>query len=367
MKPPLFVRELSDVERRTLQSGLRSREAFTLRRAQILLASAEGQRPTQIASHLGCVVGTVHNALHAFATEGIECLTQKKHGPKDAHPILDEAKTDPLKGILHQSPRRFGKVRSTWTLDTLADVVFEQGLTSRRLSHEAIRQAVKRLGHGWKRAKTWITSPDPAYARKKAARDRLIRLAALHPDWVLGYQDECWWSRLALPAMHAWTNEGDPLRLVERVVPKGDTDPKALSCYGLLRADTGGMLLRFVSGRPVSQVTEDYLAWACERLAAEGKKALLLVWDNAAWHVSKRVRAWIKTHNRKAKTEGGVRIVACFLPVKSPWLNPIEPKWAHGKKAIVEPERLLSANEVRTRVCDYYGCEDLQPITQLTA
>jgi DDE superfamily endonuclease len=252
-------------------------------------------------------------------------------------------------------------------LDILADVVFEQGLTSRRLSHEAIRQAVKRLGHGWKRAKTWITSPDPAYARKKAARDRLVRLAALHPDWVLGYQDECWWSRLALPAMHAWTNEGDPLRLVERVVPKGDTDPKALSCYGLLRADTGGMLLRFVSGRPVSQVTEDYLAWACERLAAEGKKALLLVWDNAAWHVSKRVRAWIKTHNRKAKTEGGVRIVACFLPVKSPWLNPIEPKWAHGKQAIVEPERLLSANEVRTRVCDYYGCEDLQPLTQLTA
>ena len=120
----------------------------------------------------------------------------------------------------------------------MADVAFEQELTPRRLSHEAVRQAVKRLGHGWKRAKTWITSPDPAYARKKA-RDRLIRLAASHPEWVLGYQDECWWSRLALPAMHAWTAEDDPLRLVERAVPKGDTDPKALSCYGLLRADTG--------------------------------------------------------------------------------------------------------------------------------
>ena len=367
MKPPLFVRELTASECQALQAGLRSREAFTLRRAQILLASADGQRPAGIAARLGCAVGTVRNTLHAFAAEGTGCLGEKKRGPKDVPPILDAAKAEPLKGILHQSPRRFGKPRSTWTLDLLADVTFEQGLTPRRLSHEAIRQAVKRLGHGWKRAKTWITSPDPAYARKKHARDRLIRLAASHPDWVLGDQDECWWRRLALPAMHAWTPEDRPLRWVERAVPKDDADPKALSCYGLLRADTGGMMLRFVSGRPVSQVTEDYLGWVCERLKAEGKKALLLVWDNAAWHGSNRVRAWIRTHNRAARTNGGVRIVACFLPVKSPWLNPIEPKWAHGEKAVVEPERLLAADEVRTRVCDYYGCEHLESLTQLSA
>ena len=167
MKPPLFVRELSDAERRALQAGLRSREAFTLRRAQILLASAGGLRSAAIAARVGCAVGTVHNAIRAFAGEGVGCLAEKKHGPKDAQPILDGANADALKGILHQSPRRFGKARSTWTLDLLADVSFEQGLTPRRLSHEAVRQAVKRLGHGWKRAKRWITSPDPAYARKK--------------------------------------------------------------------------------------------------------------------------------------------------------------------------------------------------------
>jgi len=167
MKPPLFVRALSDAERRALQAGLRSREAFTLRRAQILLASAEGQRPARIAAQLGCAVGTVHNTIHAFEKEGADCLREKKRGPKDAQPLLDEAKAGPLKSILHQSPRRFGKTRSTWTLVLLAEVAFEQELTPRRLSHEAVRQAVKRLGHGWKRAKQWITSPDPAYARKK--------------------------------------------------------------------------------------------------------------------------------------------------------------------------------------------------------
>jgi transposase len=191
-------------------------------------------------------------------------------------------------------------------------------------------------------------------------------LAEAHPEWVLGYQDETWWSRLAQPDLHAWTG-GPPLRLQQLERPAGDGDPKALSCYGLLRADTGGLLLRFVQGRPVSQVTEDFLAWVCGRLAAEGKRALLLVWDNASWHISKRVRAWIKAHNRRVKAEGGVRIVACRLPSKSPWLNPIEPKWRHGKRAILEPERVLTAQEVKDRVCEHYGCEQCEPLVQKVA
>jgi transposase len=183
---------------------------------------------------------------------------------------------------------------------------------------------------------------------------------------VLGFQDETWWSRLAQPDLHAWAGR-QPLRLCQLGRPTGDTDPKALSCYGLLRADTGGMLLRFVQGRPVSQVTEDFLAWVCERLAAEGRQALLLVWDNASWHVSQRVRAWIKAHNRRAKAEGGVRLLACRLPSKSPWLNPIEPKWRHGKRAILEAERVLTAQEVQHRVYEHYGCEQGEPLVQKVA
>jgi hypothetical protein len=127
------------------------------------------------------------------------------------------------------------------------------------------------------------------------------------------------------------------------------------------------MLVRFVAGRPVSQVTENFLAWVCDRLAAEGKKALLLVWDNASWHISQRARAWIKAHNLRSRRDGGVRVIACRPPVKSPWLNAIEPKWAHGKRAIVEPDRLLTAHEVKDRVCAYYGCEQAEPLEQKVA
>ena len=180
---------------------------------------------------------------------------------------------------------------------------------------------------------------------------------------MLGFQGEVWWSRLARPGLHAWA-EGGPMRLHEPPAEAADGDPKALACCGILRGDTGGMMLRFVEGRPVSQVTEDFLAWACTRLAAEGKRALLLIWDNASRHVSGRVRSWIKAHNRCAKAEGGVRIVACYLPVRGPWLNAIEPKWVHGKRVIVEPQRKLTAAEVVERVSGYYGCEPTEPISQ---
>jgi transposase len=183
---------------------------------------------------------------------------------------------------------------------------------------------------------------------------------------VLGYQDETWWSRLAQPALHAWTPD-EPLRLVQPTADPADPDPPALACYGLLRDDTGQMLLRFVDGRPVSQVTEDFLAWVCQRLAAAGKQALLLIWDNAPWHVSQRVRAWIKEHNRQAKQDGGVRILPCYLPTKSPWLNAIEPKWVHGKKAIAEPEGKLTAHQTQERICQYYGCRPAKPLTQKVA
>jgi hypothetical protein len=119
------------------------------------------------------------------------------------------------------------------------------------------------------------------------------------------------------------------------------------------------MLLRFVAHRPVSTETTAFLAWCSERLAAQGLTAVLLIWDNASWHISHEVRTWLRQHNHHVKQTGqGVRILACRLPSKSPWLNPIEPKWVHGKRAIVEPDRLLSAREIMDRVYTYYGCAE---------
>jgi len=168
MKPPLFVRPLSDYERAALREGLRSPDAFTLRRCQILLASDRGQRPAQVAASLGCSSQAVRNAIRAFAAEGVACLRQKSKAPRTTHPAWPKSRDEDLRALLHQSPRNFGKPTSLWTLDLAARLCFEKGWTARRLSGEAIRQALKRLGVGWKRAKHWLISPDPLYASKKS-------------------------------------------------------------------------------------------------------------------------------------------------------------------------------------------------------
>ena len=185
----------------------------------------------------------------------------------------------------------------------------------------------------------------------------------------MGYQDECWWSRLAQPNLHSWAEAAQPLHLVEREASKADEEPKALCCYGLLREDNGQMLLRFVAGQAGSALTIAFLEWVCNKLAQEGHKTLVMIWDNASWHKSQLIKAWLKDHNRQVRAgwregQNGVRIIPCLLPVKSPWLNPIEPKWLHGKRAVVEAERQLAMGELAQRIYQHFGCEPLAILTQ---
>jgi transposase len=168
MKPPIFVRQLSQEERQRLEAGLRSKDAFVMRRCQILLASARGKSPPKIASSLGCASQTVRNAIGAFNEKGLAALTPGSSRPKRVHAAFDQENALALREMLHRSPREFGQESSLWTLDMAADVAFEEGLTESRVSGETIRTTLSRLlSASWMRAKRWITSPDPLYERKK--------------------------------------------------------------------------------------------------------------------------------------------------------------------------------------------------------
>ena len=200
--------------------------------------------------------------------------------------------------------------------------------------------------------------PRPRVRQEKGALQRLIRLAESSSEWVLGYEDETWWSRFEQPSLRSWAEAGEPMRLLQKEAKKGDPDPKALSCYGLYLPELGRTWLRFVDGRPVSAITTQFLEWSCQKLEELGKKALLLVWDNASWHKSRFVKEWIAAHNHRVKKRrSGVRILPCLLPKKSPWLNAIEPKWVHGKRRAVEPDVVLTAHELADRVCEVFSCE----------
>jgi len=190
-----------------------------------------------------------------------------------------------------------------------------------------------------------------------------MRLALSHQDWVLGFEDETWWSRFEQPKLYAWAQENQPLRLIEQVKASTDPEAKALACYGLLvrfpnaQSEAEQVWLRFVDGRPVSALTTAFLDWVCDKAQRLGKRVLALVWDNASWHNSQAVRNWVRQHNRHVKHSGqGIRLLICPLPVKSPWLNPIEPKWLYAKRRILEPDRTLSMSDLIERICATFGC-----------
>jgi hypothetical protein len=145
--------------------------------------------------------------------------------------------------------------------------------------------------------------------------------------------------------------------------PEENPEPQALACDGLLVRWTPaeapaheGVWRRVADGRPVRGIPMAFLEWACRTLEALGQQAVLLVWDRASWHGSRQVEAGLTGHNRQGKTAGqGGRTLPCPLPPRSPWLNPLEPRWVHAKRQVVEPDGLLSAGAWAQRVCEQVG------------
>ena len=171
-------------------------------------------------------------------------------------------------------------------------------------------------------------------------------------------EDECWFSRFAQPQAHAWTLPDEVLRLVQRQT-KRDEPEQALACFGARRQDTQQVYLYFSPRQPNSEHTWVFIIALLELARQEGKRVLVVIWDNASWHLSQRIRAWIRAYNRAAKVAGEPRLLVHGLPIKSPWLNPIEPCWIHAKRSVCEPDGVLTPAELRRRLCTHFHTQPL--------
>jgi transposase len=168
MKPRIVVRELTKEEQQALSACLRSSDAFLLRRCQILWAWARGETLPSIAKALSCDQQTVRHAIHDFNQAGVGALQAGSSRPHHLPTVLGaEVTAEMLKTLLHRPPRDFGFQTSLWTLDLLVKQCVRLGWMARPLSIETMRQRLKRLGINWKRARHWISSPDPLYQPKK--------------------------------------------------------------------------------------------------------------------------------------------------------------------------------------------------------
>src|SRR4051812_45608145 len=118
--PVVFVRFLTAEERQQMEGGLRSPDAFRMRRCQIVLASEYGAGVPRIARQVGCSEQTVRNVVHAFNTQGVACLQRGSSRPPTTRERLGAAGAQRLQALVPQSPRTFGHPTSLWTLELAA-------------------------------------------------------------------------------------------------------------------------------------------------------------------------------------------------------------------------------------------------------
>jgi transposase len=177
-------------------------------------------------------------------------------------------------------------------------------------------------------------------------------------------EDECWFSRFAQPTAHAWALPGEAVQWVQREPKRGEKE-QALACFGARRQENGQVYLYFSLGQPNSEHQWVFIIALLALARQEGKSVVVIIWDNASWHLSQRLREWIHAYNRAAKAAGEPRLLVHGLPLKSPWLNPIEPCWVHAKRAVCEPDGDLSPTELRRRLCAHFTTEPLANTFQL--
>lgn len=213
---PIYVRELTQEEEESLKQELQSTSAFTVRRCQIVLSSAQKKKASQIAEELHCSDQCVREAIHAFEQEGLKCLQEKSHARHDDQRPFDETGLERLQEIIHLLPRNFGHDTSVWTLALLAETCWAEQISRRPVSGKSVGRALKGVGIEWRRAKRWRHSPDLHYEHRKERRDCLKQHGVTQPDWLVLEQDECWFSRFSQTDLHTWTMAQQPQRLVQR-------------------------------------------------------------------------------------------------------------------------------------------------------
>jgi transposase len=162
------IRELTTEEKQELKEGLKSSEAFTVRRCQILMSSEQGQTAPKIAEGLHCSAQSVRRAIHAFNQEGTLCIYEKSNRPHSSKFSFDRTALERLPDIVHSSPRDYGIVHSLWSLERLVQVCHQLGMIETPVSLPVMRKAIKRAGIDWKRVRKRMRSTDEAYEEKKS-------------------------------------------------------------------------------------------------------------------------------------------------------------------------------------------------------
>lgn len=312
------VRPITAEESAVLDRWQRSDDVICYRRARILRLSRARWKCPAIAEALALHAETVRDVIKAFNEGGIPAIIPEPRSGGRPPGYTPEVAQVAEELVRQEPPVEEG--RATWTLQALAAnlaAVFD-GLD--KVSHEAVRRLLIRRDIVYRKAKNWLTSPDPRYRLRQKRRNRLLAMARAVPDGAAVWLDQSWFVRWPY-RFRAWAAKAAPLRVAQRWSEEVDTT----ALYAALDDESQEPFLRWAEGQPNSQETVQFLEALMAHYASRGLRFVVLFWDKAPWHTSKCTRAWIRAYNQQAKREKRTRLIVCSLPTRSPWLMPLEP------------------------------------------
>ncbi len=297
----IFVRALTDDERRLLQRLVRTEVGRVSERLRMVLLSARGYPVPQIAAIFECDEATVRTWLGRFEVDGVDGLRDRPRGGRP--PKADAGARVALGRALDQPPADCGHLAGYWTVAMLAaHLVAARGVA---LSRTTVRRALRALDYRWRRPRHALRHDPAARAKMEHIAARVLRAPA---DAAILALDEC--DVHLLPVLRAlWTRRAQQARIP---TPGGN---RTRAVFGALDLETGAWHYAVEARKRAVE----FVAFLEHLLAAYPARPVLLALDNASIHTAKAVRAWLEAHPR---------VELLYLPAYSGHEeNPVEKVW----------------------------------------
>lgn len=297
-----YINTLGELDERRLEQMTQREVGRVAMRAQMILLSSRDFSVPQISEIQEISEVTVYKWFERFEAEGPAGLYDR---PREGRPSkVDEETEEELERVLSQAPTEQGYNFSYWTIPLLQEHLAQT--LDKELCKETLRQSLHTLAYRWRRPRWLAPNDDPEAARlMKEIAEAVLKAGE---QTVIMAEDETTF-RLLPPLRNMWMPVGEQVRIP---TPKQNDD---FSLYGALDLNTGETLTH-----PFDKAnSENTLAHLEAILSHYPKRSILLIWDQASYHRSKKVQHFID-HNE--------RLTVLHLPKRSPQMNPVENLWS---------------------------------------
>jgi len=320
------VRRIANEEGQRLQRITRHpSEPIELRRAQVILSSAQGFTPPYIARMVGLSEDWVRTLIHEFNRHGFKML--KPHWVPGGNWKFTQQQKDELEALATSRPRDLGLPYSQWSLSRLRDEAIARGIVE-SISLEWLRVILDEADVSHQSIKTWKQSKDPKFEEKRRRIDRLTHQKH-NPPIVLS-MDEIGPISLQPHGGKGWFRSGHPERIPSTYKRTKGTRYLYLT-LNVYHQRLSGRLYRHKGGEPWL----DYLQREVEKYP-KGER-LYVIQDNLSAHWTPDVRGWT--------SENGVTLVPSAT--QASWMNPVESHAGDLQKLVLAGSNFTSWSEVR--------------------